>query len=194
MSVFCICGVCIPYTAILPIIIIFLKYIWDVICKTFGWENFFDKKKAVAKSDHGEVTEGHCSGGVCSLPAKTKDVPIPESPPFYLGGNDVTWQQLLKSSSKKPLIVRFTATWCGPCKKIEPIFNSLGAENQALATFVSVDVDDYPDFMNEYSISGIPYVLSFKDGVVIDQYKGSNEEGLKNILLTSIQSAESVQS
>lgn len=68
-----------------------------------------------------------------------------------------------KEITKKMVVVDFTATWCGPCKKIAPVFESLAAQNTDVR-FVKVDVDKAPDVATKEAIQSVPSFLFFKVG------------------------------
>ncbi len=66
---------------------------------------------------------------------------------------------------KKPAIVDFTATWCGPCKKLAPILEELSKEYKGKIDFYKVDVDKCRDLAEAFKISSIPALLFIpKDG------------------------------
>lgn len=73
--------------------------------------------------------------------------------------------------NEKPLVVKFGATWCGPCKKLQPTLDKLESEFTDVA-FYSVDVDDAPELSKLYSIKSLPTVLFFKNGSVYKQVVG----------------------
>ena len=66
--------------------------------------------------------------------------------------------------AKKTLVVDFWAEWCGPCRMLAPVMESLSEEMEGKAEFVKIDVDDNPDLAREYSIMSIPCVMVFKGG------------------------------
>ena len=64
------------------------------------------------------------------------------------------------------VLVDFYAQWCGPCKALGPILNSLAEQNPNLK-IVKVDADEAQDLMSQYGVRGIPTLLLFKSGQVI---------------------------
>jgi thioredoxin 1 len=75
-------------------------------------------------------------------------------------------------TASKPVVVDFYATWCGPCKKMEPVMESLKKNYSGKATFVRVDVDKNPDLSAKYKITGIPAIFIFKKGEMVDTSVG----------------------
>ena len=73
--------------------------------------------------------------------------------------------------SDKPVFVDFFATWCGPCKMMEPIIQKVSDENEGVK-FVAVDVDDAERLAIEYGISNIPCMIFFKNGKEADRIVG----------------------
>ncbi|MDE5745872.1 MAG: thioredoxin family protein [Paramuribaculum sp.] len=59
-----------------------------------------------------------------------------------------------------PVIVDFSATWCGPCQKFKPTFHQVAEEYKGKALFVSVDVDDCPELAQKYNVTSIPLVVA----------------------------------
>lgn len=79
-------------------------------------------------------------------------------------------------------LVDFGATWCGPCKRLEPIVEKVAEENPDLKVF-KVDVDDCPGIASKFKIRGVPTILVFKNGQVANQSVGLvNKESLLNLL------------
>lgn len=68
--------------------------------------------------------------------------------------------------SAKPVVVDFSATWCGACKTMKPVFEEISSELNDV-TFVSVDVDVVPSLAAKYNISGIPTFICFKNGTMV---------------------------
>ena len=73
------------------------------------------------------------------------------------------YDNLLKS--EKPLMVSFKATWCAPCKALQPILEEF-ALNNTWAEVATVDVDTNFDLASKFDILKLPTTLLFKDGEV----------------------------
>ena len=90
--------------------------------------------------------------------------------PLHL--TDATFQQDVIASDK-PVLVDFTATWCGPCRMIAPIVEELATELSGKAVIGKVDVDENPETSMNYGIRSVPTLLIFKGGQVVDQIIGA---------------------
>eukprot|EP00581_Thalassiosira_minuscula_P013630 CAMPEP_0183724326 /NCGR_PEP_ID=MMETSP0737-20130205/17862_1 /TAXON_ID=385413 /ORGANISM="Thalassiosira miniscula, Strain CCMP1093" /LENGTH=162 /DNA_ID=CAMNT_0025954889 /DNA_START=62 /DNA_END=550 /DNA_ORIENTATION=- len=82
----------------------------------------------------------------------------------------------------KLTVVDFTATWCGPCKMIAPIFKELSDEFGSRANFIKVDVDDNPEAAQKYGVSAMPTFLFVKGGEVVDRLMGANSDRLRELI------------
>jgi thioredoxin 1 len=75
--------------------------------------------------------------------------------------------------SNKPVLVDFWADWCMPCKRIAPTVEAVAADFDGRATVGKMDVDDNPRTPAQYGIRGIPTLLIFKGGQVVEQVVGA---------------------
>lgn len=87
----------------------------------------------------------------------------------------------IKSTPNTLIIVDFSATWCGPCKKIAPRFEAISNQFPNVK-FVHVDVDKLRDHADVQSVSGVPTFRFFKNGQLLDQFSGANEQNLLKLL------------
>jgi thioredoxin 1 len=91
------------------------------------------------------------------------------------------------TEGSKPVIVDFTAVWCGPCKRIGPVFEHLADETpEDKAIFIKVDVDKGEDIAAFASISAMPTFKVYKGGNVLDEMTGANEDKLKALVAAAI--------
>ena len=75
--------------------------------------------------------------------------------------------------SDKPVLVDFTAAWCGPCRMIAPIIEEISNEYQGRAVVGKIDVDENPEVSMNFGVRSIPTLLIFKGGQVVDQIIGA---------------------
>ena len=66
-------------------------------------------------------------------------------------------------------LVDFWATWCGPCRKLSPVIDELANEFDGKVKFVKIKADENTQTAQKYSISGVPSLLVFKNGEVVER-------------------------
>ena len=71
-------------------------------------------------------------------------------------------EELIKGD--KPVVCDFWATWCGPCRMLAPVFETVSEKFADKAVFVKVDVDENEAAARKYGISSIPDIILFRDG------------------------------
>jgi len=74
--------------------------------------------------------------------------------------------------ASEPVLVDFSAVWCGPCKMLDPIVKQLAGEWGGKVKVVKIDADQNPNILMQYSVLGIPTLLFFKDGEIKERITG----------------------
>ncbi len=83
-------------------------------------------------------------------------------------------QETFKEKTRKGfVIVDFWAEWCGPCKRLAPIFDELGKEYKGKVAFYKVNVDENGELAQGLGVMGIPCLIVFKDGAEVDRIVGA---------------------
>ena len=77
------------------------------------------------------------------------------------------------SSQKVPVIVDFGAEWCGPCKQLDPILEQIAHENTDKLKVFKINIDENPLTPQKFGVRGIPTIMLFNDGKLIDTKVGS---------------------
>jgi thioredoxin 1 len=90
--------------------------------------------------------------------------------------------EVLDNTGMKPVIVDFYATWCGPCKMISPMFESLEKSYNSAITFIKVDVDEAEEIASKYEVSSLPTFMVFWDKKPTKTVSGANVKVLERLI------------
>ena len=85
--------------------------------------------------------------------------------------NDNNFEQEVLNS-QEPVVVDFWAPWCGPCRKLGPVLEEISDEYTGKVKFVKINTDENLKTAQDYSISGLPSLLVFKNGKAIERLVG----------------------
>ena len=85
-------------------------------------------------------------------------------------------QDVIEASKQNPVVVDFWAPWCGPCKTLGPIIETVARQTKGV-TLCKMDVEQYPEVSGQMGIQSIPAVVAFIDGRPSDAFMGAKPEG-----------------
>src|SRR5690606_10855857 len=89
--------------------------------------------------------------------------------------NDLNFEKEVLQS-QKPVLVDFTATWCGPCKQLAPIIDQVADELGAEGIVGKLDIDEAPLTAGKFGVRGVPTVMVVRNGERTDQHVGLTTE------------------
>lgn len=88
--------------------------------------------------------------------------------------------------SEEPVMVDFWAEWCGPCKALSPIVDEVANEVAGKMKVVKVNIDQNPNAPTKYGVRGIPTLMVFKGGELVDTKVGGMSKAQLSDWLSSI--------
>lgn len=84
-----------------------------------------------------------------------------------------------------PVVLDFSATWCGPCRKVSPIMDELAEEFKGRVVVAKADVDECEDLAIDFKVRNVPTVLFIKNGEIVDKQTGAAS---KNVFVEKVKS------
>lgn len=99
--------------------------------------------------------------------------------PVVVIRDDPHFQGELHNAGTKLVVVDFTASWCGPCKRIAPFFEELSTKYPN-AVFLKVDVDECTETAGSNNVSAMPTFIFFRNKTKVDRMQGADTEQLEN--------------
>jgi thioredoxin 1 len=97
--------------------------------------------------------------------------------------NDANFDHLVKTSDL-PVVLDFGATWCGPCKKLEPILEEMSVGYDGKVRFYKVDVGEAPGTAQKFGVMSVPTVVFLREGEQVHRFSGLESKDKIAKLLT----------
>ena len=161
-----------PYTAVIPLFLLMFKWCASKLA-TVG----LLPKSVVKLLNLPDAACGCASKGACVSPLVTTG---PSRVQTLSSAEE--FESLL--NEKERVVCKFTASWCGPCKRIQPFYEKCSAEYNAddKNGFLIIDVDDYDEIASKYNITMMPTFAILQKETVLGKYSGSDETELHRFL------------
>jgi thioredoxin 1 len=106
--------------------------------------------------------------------------------------NKIEFQQKI-SSSEKPIVVDFWATWCGPCMMTKPILDKLGKEYAEKVEFLPINADDSREILEQFRVFGIPTVITIRNGKEVGRVTGAQNEAGYRMMFEALAQGKEVK-
>lgn len=126
-----------------------------------------------------------CEGGSCGIganksPGTSASAENTISMPTSLG-NEVLFDNFVRAAGSSIVAIDMTASWCGPCKTMKPVFNNLAGAAPDVK-FGIVDIDSNQAVAQRYNVTSVPTFLFLRNGILIDRFTGGDPMGLQTTL------------
>ncbi|KAG5527423.1 hypothetical protein RHGRI_028345 [Rhododendron griersonianum] len=127
----------------------------------------------------GAILSSLLGGGAAAAAESSESSSEPSSVIVFHSSN--RWQLHFNDSKKIPklMVVDFSASWCGPCKLMEPVINAMSSKF-ADVEFIKIDVDELSDVAKEFGVQAMPTLVLLKQGKEVDRVVGAKKDELEN--------------
>lgn len=171
MSMICIGGVCIPYSSLIPLLLILFRPLWEYFTKLMGWNhnnNNNNKKEEQQEKEQQEEKK-----------EKEEEKNYFKESNHLILTEEMNFNEIISSLSLNTLIIcRFTAVWCKPCKAVEPIFYETIKKNINIK-FITIDVDLHDELFQSLQILSIPHIQIYKNGQLVKSLSGNSTSNIQ---------------
>lgn len=169
MVVICLGPICLP---LWPLIALTVKPVWDrvfpVTTKQWLHSNWTKLQDCICRR--------RSNSSVRHKPAATGGSEVRNIQ------SEVDYSTLLSVSNELPVIIKFTAEFCGPCKLIDPVFRELSIGHRGKMVFAEIDIEQQDDLAIRLGVSSIPAFHVVKDSCKVEQLVGANAEKLESLV------------
>ncbi|KAK7274691.1 hypothetical protein RIF29_15788 [Crotalaria pallida] len=107
----------------------------------------------------------------------------PKTSPILTFHSTAKWKAHFDASreTNKLMVIDFSATWCGPCKKMEPIIREFAAQYTDVE-FIKLDVDELMEVAQAFQVQAMPTFILIKKGKVVGKVVGAKKEELQKLI------------
>ena len=177
----CFGGVCIPYTAVIPLLLMGVRWVLSKLHQYGLLPGFIADYMNLKQAAHDQNKSSTSSPAANAKPCACEESRDASAQPNTVKAlkSEEQFNALLRKDEK--FVVKFTANWCGPCKKIHPFYKQKCTEYKAY-DFLTIDVDDFDAIASKYSIAMMPTFLILKGDSVIGTCRGSSKPELESFL------------
>lgn len=185
MSAICCFGVCVPYSAILPLLLIVLQYIVKPLHNAGLVPDSIARRLGLTSSTSNGKSDETCTKTSCCNETQKENEGKEEEDVVVTIQSSEDYTKIV--AKYNIVIIKMTAEWCKPCKLIHPFYSTslaprfsdkkYGSEGEI--KFTVMDVDEVDEIAADHSVSILPTFIALKNGKKVAQYTGSDEKKLE---------------